>query len=276
MVALGNIQLALMHGMPERPAERLHSAERAVRDAADVVRSLTSFCRTQPIPAMGPLDLNDIVEDVVELTTPRWKDEAAARGVKITMRVERAEHLTPVVANSAALRQVFMNLVMNAVEAMPAGGVLTLRTWADGRSAHCTVSDTGIGMSDEVRRHALEPFQTTKGPRTRGLCLAVAHGIVTRHGGTLTIDSVPGCGTSVLVSFPSAAAVMSVPTPGAPAPRIPAAAMPVPAVTAPSVTAATTTAPVRSAASARCVPPEPPAASAPPGPSAPSVPMPSV
>ena len=223
MVALGNIQLALMHGMPDRPALRLHSAERAVRDAAEVVRSLTSFCRTQPIPAMGPIDMNEIVDDVVELSAPRWREEPLTRGVTIHVRVERAE-LAPVIASGPALRQVFTNLIANAVEAMPAGGVLTLRTWNDGRSVHCSVSDTGVGMSEEVRRHALEPFQTTKGPKTRGLGLAVAHGIVTRHGGSLTIDSVQGCGTSVLISLPSATMVMSMPTPtpSALAPPVPA------------------------------------------------------
>jgi signal transduction histidine kinase len=69
---------------------------------------------------------------------------------------------------------------------------------------HCLVTDTGIGMSPEVRRRALEPFQTTKGPKTRGLGLAVAHGIVTRHSGRLSIDSLEGHGTSVLVSLPPA------------------------------------------------------------------------
>jgi len=204
MVALGNIQLALMHGMAERPASRLHSAERAVRDAADVVRSLTSFCRTQPIPAMAPLDLNEIVDDVVELSAPRWRDEPQTHGNTIHLRVDRGE-LLPTVASGPALRQVFMNLVANAVEAMPAGGVLTLRTWSDPGGVHCAVSDTGVGMTEDVRRRALEPFLTTKGPKTRGLGLAVAHGIVTRHGGTLTIDSVQGLGTSVVVSLPHAA-----------------------------------------------------------------------
>ena len=202
MVALGNIQLALMHGVPERPAARLHSAERAVRDAAEVVRSLTSFCRNQPIAEMGPLDLNEIVADVVDLAAPRWRDEPSTRGVIIHVRTDRGE-VAPVVGSGAALRQVFMNLVVNAVEAMPAGGVLTLRTWSDGRGVHCAVSDTGMGMSEDVRRRALEPFQTTKGPNTRGLGLAVAHGIVTRHGGTLVIDSLQGLGTSVLVSLPA-------------------------------------------------------------------------
>ena len=204
MVALGNIQLALMHGMGERPASRLHSAERAVRDAAEVVRSLTSLCRTQPIPAMAPLDLNEIVDEVVELSAPRWRDEPQTHGNMIHLRVDRGE-LMPTVASGVALRQVFMNLIVNAVEAMPAGGVLTLRTWSDASAVHCAVSDTGVGMSEEVRRRALEPFQTTKGPKTRGLGLAVAHGIVTRHGGTLTIDSVQGLGTSVVVSLPHAA-----------------------------------------------------------------------
>lgn len=201
MVALGNIQLALMHGVPERPAERLHSAERAVRDAAEVLRSLTSFCRTQPMPAMGALDLNAIVDDIVELSSPRWRDEALARGARIQVRIERGE-IAPVAGSAAALRQVLMNLVLNAVEAMPSGGVLTLRTWGDEAAVRCAVSDTGVGMSDEVRRRALEPFQTTKGPKTRGLGLAVAHGIVTRHGGTLTIDSLEGLGTSVVVALP--------------------------------------------------------------------------
>ena len=209
MVALGNIQLALMHGMGERPASRLHSAERAVRDAAEVVSSLTSFCRTQPISALGPVDLNEIIDDVVELSAPRWRDEPLARGVTIHLRVDRGE-LMPTMASAPALRQVFMNLVVNAVEAMPAGGVLTLRTGSDASGVHCAVSDTGVGMSEEVRRRALEPFQTTKGPKTRGLGLAVAHGIITRHGGTLTIDSLQGLGTSVVVSLPHAASSPSV------------------------------------------------------------------
>jgi signal transduction histidine kinase len=82
--------------------------------------------------------------------------------------------------------------------------VLTLRTWGDEKRVHCAVSDTGVGMSEDVRRRALEPFSTTKGPKTRGLGLAVAHGIVTRHRGSLAIDSLEGLGTSIVVSLPVA------------------------------------------------------------------------
>ena len=203
MVVLGNIQLSLMQGIEDGPAKRLRIAERAVRDAADVLKSLTAFCRTQPMPAMEPIDLNLLVEQVVDIGAPHLLEEASARGAEIAMRFEPGD-LVPVLASRPALLQTLLNLVVNAVEAMPKGGTLTLRTWIDDSGVHCLVSDTGVGMSAEVRRRALEPFQTTKGPKTRGLGLAVAHGTVTRHGGRLSIDSLEGHGTSVLVSLPPA------------------------------------------------------------------------
>jgi signal transduction histidine kinase len=201
MVALGNIQIALTHDVGDMTAARLRTAERAVRDAAEVVRSLTSFCRTQPAPSMAPLDLNILLDEVVELTSSRWRDEPLQRGVRIVLQRERA-HLPPAIAEPTALREVLLHLVINAIEAMPDGGSLMLRTWADDAGLHCSVSDTGVGMIPEVRRRAFEPFFTTKGPKTLGLGLAVSHGIVTRHRGTLTLDSVKGEGTTAVVSLP--------------------------------------------------------------------------
>jgi signal transduction histidine kinase len=203
MVALGNIQLALMHEMKGSTASRLRMAEQAVRDAADVIRSLTSFCRTQPIPTMVPLDLNALVDEAIELTCPRWRDDPPVRGIGITMQVEHGD-LPPVIGDGPALREVLLNLVRNAIEAMPQGGILTIRTWADETLLSCSVSDTGIGMTPDVRRRAFEPFFTTKGPKTRGLGLAVNHGIVKRHRGTLTIESIAGLGTTAVVSLPVA------------------------------------------------------------------------
>jgi signal transduction histidine kinase len=114
--------------------------------------------------------------------------------------------LEPLMANAMALRQVLMNLVFNGVEAMPEGGLLTVRTWSDEVAMHVSVSDTGIGMDETLRARALEPFITTKGSRTRGLGLSVAQGIVTRHGGRLDITTLAGVGTSVVMSLPRAGA----------------------------------------------------------------------
>jgi signal transduction histidine kinase len=199
MVVLGNIQLALMHDMAPASAARLRSADRAAQDAADVVRSLTSFCHTQPYPAMAAIDLNQIVVEALDEALSKC-DELGASGPSIDVRVEH-EGVLPVVGDAAALRQVLMNLVTNAVEAMPKGGTLTVRTWQDETGVRCCVADTGIGMKQHLRRRAFEPFVTTKGPQTRGLGLAVAHGIVTRHGGTLVMDSEEGLGTSVVMSL---------------------------------------------------------------------------
>jgi signal transduction histidine kinase len=201
MVALGNIQLALMQELGERAATRLRAAEHALRDATDVIGSLAAFCRTQPMPAVAPMDLNRVVDDVVELTALPLRDAALACGVAVEVRVERGA-VPPILGNASALRQALTNVVVNAVEAMPDGGVLSLRTWTDAGGVHCSVSDTGVGMTPEVRRRALEPFQTTKGPKTRGLGLAVAHGILTRHRGSLVIDSLKGLGSSVRLSLP--------------------------------------------------------------------------
>jgi CheY-like chemotaxis protein len=104
----------------------------------------------------------------------------------------------------APLREVLTNLVLNAIDAMPGGGKLTLRTWSDGQQVHGAVSDTGSGMSEEVRQRAFEPFYTTKGPKSTGLGLSVTYGIVQRHNGRIEIDTGPGRGTTVHIILPAA------------------------------------------------------------------------
>jgi CheY-like chemotaxis protein len=106
----------------------------------------------------------------------------------------------------APLREVLMNLVLNAIDAMPDGGRLGVKTWADGQGVHCDVSDSGAGMSEEVRHRALDPFFTTKGPKSTGLGLSVTYGIIQRHNGKLEIDSAPGRGTTVHITLPAAGA----------------------------------------------------------------------
>jgi CheY-like chemotaxis protein len=195
--------MALRRGEASNLQRDLRPAEKAAIDGAEVVKRLARFSQGHPDPTIVPVDLDELVEDVVELTRPRWQNELEARGVRIETALELGS--PPLVAaDPPSLREVLVNLILNAVDAMPAGGRIVIRTWGSAEGGHCAVRDTGIGMSAEVRRRALEPFFTTKGVKSTGLGLSVNYGIIQRHGGDLTIDSEEGRGTTVAFRLPAA------------------------------------------------------------------------
>jgi CheY-like chemotaxis protein len=108
-----------------------------------------------------------------------------------------------VLGNAGALREVITNLVINSIDAMPAGGQIAIRTWSEGAWVYLAVADTGVGMTEEVRQRAVEPFFTTKGRWSTGLGLSVNYGTVKQHGGHLDIESAEGRGTTVTIRLPS-------------------------------------------------------------------------
>jgi signal transduction histidine kinase len=112
--------------------------------------------------------------------------------------------LPQIVGRAAELREVLTNLLLNAVEAMPQGGQLTLRSWAEGQEVCVSVSDTGVGMTTEVQRQLFDPFFTTKGVHGTGLGLSVSQALIKAQHGTLTVDSRPGCGTTFVIRLPGA------------------------------------------------------------------------
>lgn len=201
MVILGRVQLV----MPQVQASGVHQAlervERTTLDAAEAIRRLQAFAQVQAVAAAVPIDLNQMVRDAVEAARPRWQEDGRARGVRVDVAFLEGE-IPPVAGEPPALREVFTNLVLNAAEAMPEGGTITVRTWAAEQSVYCAVADSGVGMSPEVCRRAFEPFFTTKGVQSLGLGLSVAYGIVHRHDGDLGIESVEGEGTVVTVRLP--------------------------------------------------------------------------
>lgn len=202
-VVLGRIQIALRRFPEIDLARDLEPAEQAALDSAEVVKRLVRFSRGHPEPTVVSVDLNELVEDVVELTRPRWQNELEARGIRIETVLELGS-IPPVAADPPSIREVLVNLILNAVDALPAGGRVSVRTWATEAGVHCAVSDTGIGMSSEVRRRVFEPFFTTKGVKSTGLGLSVNYGIIQRHGGELTIDTEEGRGSAVTVRLPVA------------------------------------------------------------------------
>ena len=203
-VVSGRLQLLLMRAPDATDTtlrKPLETADRAVRDAAEVVRRVLEFSAAQPVPETRRVDLNEIAADVIELTRPRWQDAAQLQNATVDIRFEPGEDVV-VAGEPAALREVVMNLVLNALDAMPNGGCLTVRTWVDDGWVYCSVGDTGAGMSAETRQRALEPFFTTKGPKGVGLGLSVSLGIVQRHRGEMDIDSGEGRGTVVKLRIP--------------------------------------------------------------------------
>jgi len=204
-VILGRVEL-LMGKVEETSVRRsLEIIQRTAQDGAEVVRRVQRFSRVQPVSDAVAVDLNQLVQEVVELTRPRWQDEAQLRGSRIEVAVEPGV-IGAAAGEPAPLREVLMNLLLNAADAITQAGRVTLKTWARDDRVYCSVSDTGAGMPEEVRRRALEPFFTTKGPKATGLGLSVAYGTVQRYGGTLTVESAEGQGTTVEVSLPNASA----------------------------------------------------------------------
>lgn len=221
---VGFSELLLLH--PEklqdqrRAQDYLRHMNTAAKDASQIVSRLREFYRDREDESFHVVDLRGTVRQAVALSQPKWKDQAQAAGV--TIRIETLLQPVPLVAaNESELREALINLILNAVDAMPEGGTLTLATRTEGEHAVVEVRDAGIGMSEDVRKRCLEPFFTTKGERGSGLGLAMVYGILKRHDGAIDIDSVPGRGTTFVLRLPSARTTAQEGTPQGPPPAEP-------------------------------------------------------
>jgi signal transduction histidine kinase len=216
-VVVGRAQL--LQRQIEAPDLRRQLAiiEQVAQDGAQTVRRIQEFARMRRTRPWQHVDVTEIVREVVEATRPRWSDQAQARGVTYAMRLNLVP-MPSVTGDPAELRESFMNLLFNALDAMPQGGALTFTTAVDDDRVVCTVEDTGAGMSEEVRRRCFEPFFTTKAEQGTGLGLSIAYGIVTRHGGEIEAWSRLGTGSRFTVRLPVGGEVPAR-APDAPLPR---------------------------------------------------------
>jgi PAS domain S-box-containing protein len=176
--------------------------EKAANGGAETVRRIQKFARLRPDEPFVTMDLNQVVRDSLAITRPRWEEKKVKGGVPLQLELELGP-VPVVMGRPAELNEVITNLVLNAIDAMPKGGTLRIRTrLGDHRHAIITVADTGMGMSDEVRKKVFDPFFTTKGEEGTGLGLSVSHSIVERHGGDLKVNSRPGEGTTFTITLP--------------------------------------------------------------------------
>lgn len=175
----------------------------AGRDASHVIGRLREFYRPRElVDVFSAVNLNEIIEQAVPATQPKWKDQALASGRSISVEVDLAK-VPRVLGNASELREVATNLIFNAVDAMPEGGTITLRTSFVDKDVVFEVIDTGTGMTEEVRNRCLEPFFSTKGEKGTGLGLSMVFGIIKRHEGNVAIESELGKGTTFRITLPT-------------------------------------------------------------------------
>jgi signal transduction histidine kinase/ActR/RegA family two-component response regulator/HAMP domain-containing protein len=197
-------------GLSERARGYLVTIQRAIEDVAQTVARMREFYRPREQQlVLAHVALNRLIGEVLDLTRARWSDLPQQRGIFVRLQTDLAPNLPEIMGAEGEIRDALTNLVFNAVDAMPEGGTLTLRSRESAtgdeepfRQVQVEVCDSGIGMSEETRRRCLEPFYTTKGERGTGLGLAMVYGMVQRHSAELEIESELGKGTTFRLTFP--------------------------------------------------------------------------
>jgi signal transduction histidine kinase/ActR/RegA family two-component response regulator len=198
--------------LSERSRTYLTTIQRAIEDVADTVSRMREFYRDrEPQLSLSRIDLNVMVQQALQLTQARWRDLPQQKGVMIEVRTDLAALPTEVMGAEGELRGALTNLIFNAVDAMPEGGALTIRTRRvepttaeEDPHIYLEVSDTGVGMDEATQRRCLEPFYTTKGERGSGLGLAMVYGMIKRHSAELQVESIPREGSTFRLIFAAA------------------------------------------------------------------------
>jgi PAS domain S-box-containing protein len=198
---LGNAQLLLFTVKDDEARESLRVIEKVAKDSAQTVRRLQDFTRKRVHQELFKVDINTIIKDSIEITKPKWKDHAQSRGVRVEI-VPNFGEIPSVSGNPSELREVFTNMIFNAIDAMPEGGKIEVRTFKKRKEVFIQISDTGIGIAEEVRKKVFEPFFTTKPFTNTGLGLSMSYGIVKRFGGKIEVESKVGLGTTFTIVLP--------------------------------------------------------------------------
>lgn len=202
---LGRTQLLLRRVQDSELSKWLKVIEQLANDGAETVERMQKFARiyrTRSEKDFQELDINGMVQEVVDITRPKWKDEAELKGTKIEIKTDLGKLPRPT-GNTSEIREVLTNIIFNSIEALPEGGKVTIKTSTRENDVLISVRDNGLGMIEEVRKKVFDPFFTTKRGRSNGLGLSVAYGIITRHNGEIAVESQPGEGTTFTIILPA-------------------------------------------------------------------------
>jgi len=199
---LGKTQLLLREVENPKWVEHLKLIEKVTLAGAKTVQKLQNFTRVSRQSQFEHVDLIKTIEDAIEMTRPRWKDECQRRGVVINLDFKRNK-LRPILGNPNELVEAMSNLILNAIDALPKGGTIEITAMMEDEQAVIKIKDNGIGMSESVMRRIFFPFFTTRGEQGTGMGLSVVYGIITRHKGDIDVSSKIGMGTEITLTFPS-------------------------------------------------------------------------
>lgn len=190
--------------LPASVHQSLRTIEQVAEDGGALIHKLQRYIRQETAAHFEVVDLTVLLEDCIALTQPYWYNEPRRQGVTIALEKDFS-NVPAIMGSPTELREVFVNLILNAVQAMPDGGTLSFSVGLDDdRRIAVSVTDTGSGMSEAIRSRIFEPLFTTKGQDGTGMGLAVSFGIVQEHDGQIAVETAPGAGTTFLVTFPPA------------------------------------------------------------------------
>ena len=210
---LGRVQLLKMHfqappGVEEKRKSKLdllknlEIIERASLDGAETVRRVQEFSRKRVDDKdFTQIEINELIENALEYTRVRWKDEAEVKGTTVTIKKELSS-LPPTLGSASELREVFTNLIHNGIDAIPQGGTISIKTVVEESTIVVKIEDNGSGIPAEIRNRIFDPFFTTKGVQSTGLGMSISYGIINRHQGTIEVDSTEGTGTTFTIRLP--------------------------------------------------------------------------
>jgi PAS domain S-box-containing protein len=199
---LGRAQLLRRQTQDEALVRNLEIIQTAAEDAAATVRRIQTFARKSPAREFERLEVGGLLNDAVEITRTRWQNEARSRGLEYDVSLNAGNGLFTF-GSASELREVFVNLIVNAVDAMPNGGKLKIDCVAEDSRLRLRFADTGTGMPEDVRQKIFDPFFTTKGAHGTGLGLSVSYSIIERHEGSISVASIIGAGTVFTIELPA-------------------------------------------------------------------------
>lgn len=200
-VVIGRAQL--LSGRMKDPGQhrQVEAMEKAAIDASEIVHRLRQFGRPSSDEGFTNVDVGGLVDEVVEMTRPKWNEWAKLRGINVKV-TKLLSPVPPVYGCPSELRQVLVNLILNSIDALPGGGEIVLQTAKVGELVLISVKDNGVGITEEVKTRVFEPFFTTKPDRGTGLGLSVAHRIILNHDGEIGVENQLGEGTIFTIKLP--------------------------------------------------------------------------